>query len=245
MDRLPDLLTPPDCLAVFADQQAGFAFAAPSMERRAFLNNSIALARTPGVFKVPVVASTSASKVYSGPLMPALQAAARAVLAGYVVLGSGWLNLNATAELRGFAESKLRLATPIFVVAAASVCIAAAFVQPGVGAVWTARLAPLARAAILFVSTSLVPQRAIGGRSDGLRFALGLILFGLGLAGLGLAIDPDIVPFRLPLWQAASSTNSHVFLLIGAMFVTPVVLAYSAFACRVFRGKTPTAGWEL
>jgi nicotinamidase-related amidase len=37
------------------------------------LNNSIALARGAGVFALPVVASTSASKVYSGPMMPALQ----------------------------------------------------------------------------------------------------------------------------------------------------------------------------
>jgi cytochrome d ubiquinol oxidase subunit II len=53
------------------------------------------------------------------------------------------------------------------------------------------------------------------------------------------------VPFRLTLWDAASSTLSHVFLLIGAAVVTPVVLAYSAFAYRVFRGKTPEKGWGV
>ncbi len=46
------------------------------------------------------------------------------------------------------------------------------------------------------------------------------------------------------LWQAASGTASHVFLLIGAGLVTPVVLGYSAFAYSVFRGKTPAEGWE-
>jgi len=39
------------------------------------LNNTIALARIAGVFDLPVVASTSASRVYSGPMFPALQAA--------------------------------------------------------------------------------------------------------------------------------------------------------------------------
>jgi cytochrome d ubiquinol oxidase subunit II len=52
------------------------------------------------------------------------------------------------------------------------------------------------------------------------------------------------VPFRLTLWEAASASLSHVFLLIGAAIVTPVVLGYSAFAYRVFRGKTPEKGWE-
>jgi cytochrome d ubiquinol oxidase subunit II len=32
--------------------------------------------------------------------------------------------------------------------------------------------------------------------------------------------------------------------LTGAIVVTPVILAYSAFAYRVFRGKTPEKGWE-
>jgi nicotinamidase-related amidase len=74
MDALSDLITPADCAVVFADQQAGLAFAVQSMDRQVLLNNSIALARTAGVFALPVVASTSASKVYSGPMMPALQA---------------------------------------------------------------------------------------------------------------------------------------------------------------------------
>jgi nicotinamidase-related amidase len=37
------------------------------------LNNTAALARTAVVFGLPIVASTSATKVYSGPLMPAIQ----------------------------------------------------------------------------------------------------------------------------------------------------------------------------
>jgi len=75
MDAPRDLISPNECAVVFADQQAGLAFAVQSMDRQALLNNSISLARTAAVFNLPVIASTSASKVYSGPLMPALQAA--------------------------------------------------------------------------------------------------------------------------------------------------------------------------
>ena len=81
MDVLRDLLVPTDCAVVFADQQAGLAFGVQSMDRQALLNNSIALARTANAFALPVVASTSASKVYSGPMMPALQAALPGVVA--------------------------------------------------------------------------------------------------------------------------------------------------------------------
>jgi nicotinamidase-related amidase len=72
MDALRDLLTPSDCAVIFADQQAGLAFGVQSMDRQTLLNNAIALARTATAFSLPVVASVSASKVYSGPMMPGL-----------------------------------------------------------------------------------------------------------------------------------------------------------------------------
>jgi cytochrome d ubiquinol oxidase subunit II len=173
------------------------------------------------------------------PLLTAL-----AVLGGYTVLGAGWLHLKATGPLRAFSERLLRRVTPVFVALAAGVCVAAAMVQAGVRAAWSTYEVPLTLIAGLFLVISGVLMRGIGRGADGRSFFLGLALFALGVAGLGIAIFPNIVPFRLSLWAAASSTLSHVFLLIGAAIVTPVVLAYSAFAYRVFRGKTPAEGWE-
>jgi nicotinamidase-related amidase len=69
------LLQPGECALILIDQQAGFAFAVGSEDREALLNNVIALARTASAFSIPIIASTSATKVYGGPLMPALQAA--------------------------------------------------------------------------------------------------------------------------------------------------------------------------
>ena len=56
------------------DQQAGLAFGVGSTDRQVLLNNTVALARVASAFDLPVVISTSASKVYSGPLMAAIQA---------------------------------------------------------------------------------------------------------------------------------------------------------------------------
>ena len=166
------------------------------------------------------------------------------VLAGYVVLGGGWLHLKATRSLQGFAERSLWLITPVFMGLAVATCAAAAFVQPGVSDVWRSHPILLASIGLLFLCTGGALMWAIGGASPLRPFLLGLVLFALGVAGLGVTIFPDIVPFRLSLWQAASSSLSHVFLLTGAAIVAPVVLAYSAFAYRVFRGKTPEEGWE-
>jgi nicotinamidase-related amidase len=73
MNALPPLLQPADCALLLIDQQAGLAFGVESIDRQTLMNNTIALARTAIVFGLPIVVSTSASKVYSGPLMPAVQ----------------------------------------------------------------------------------------------------------------------------------------------------------------------------
>ena len=169
---------------------------------------------------------------------------ALSVLAGYTVLGGGWLHLKATGALRAFSERVLRRVTPLFVGLAAAACIAAAFIQPGVHSAWAAHEVLLASIVSVFLVVSGMLMRGIGLSPDGRPFFLGLALFASGVLGLGITIFPDIVPFRVSLWAAASSTLSHVFLLVGAAVVTPVVLAYSAFSYRVFRGKTPARGWE-
>jgi nicotinamidase-related amidase len=73
------LIQPADCALLLIDQQAGLAFGVGSIDRQVLLNNVIALARTTVVFSVPVIVTTSASKVYSGPLMPAIRAVLPAV----------------------------------------------------------------------------------------------------------------------------------------------------------------------
>lgn len=75
------LLKPEECVMLLVDFQAGLGFGVESMPRQAVVNNAVALARTAVAFKVPVVASTSASRVYSGPLLPVLQDALPSVKA--------------------------------------------------------------------------------------------------------------------------------------------------------------------
>jgi nicotinamidase-related amidase len=69
------LLKPEDCVMLLVDFQAGLGFSVESISRQVVLGNAVALARTAVAFNVPVIASTSASRVYSGPLLPALQEA--------------------------------------------------------------------------------------------------------------------------------------------------------------------------
>jgi cytochrome d ubiquinol oxidase subunit II len=46
-----------------------------------------------------------------------------------------------------------------------------------------------------------------------------------------------IVPYQLTLWEAASSPRTQAFLLVGTLFLLPVILTYSSRSYWVFRGK--------
>jgi nicotinamidase-related amidase len=76
MNAANALLEPNDCAVVLVDHQAGLAFAVGSADRQVIRSNAVAVARIAKAFGVPLIASTSASKVYSGPLMAEIQAVA-------------------------------------------------------------------------------------------------------------------------------------------------------------------------
>ena len=44
-------------------------------------------------------------------------------------------------------------------------------------------------------------------------------------------------PHRYTLWQAASSESTQAFLLVGTLFLLPVILLYTGWSYWVFRGK--------
>lgn len=65
--------------------------------------------------------------------------------------------------------------------------------------------------------------------------AFGLMILGFG--GMAYSFYPWVVPDRLTIWDAASATESLRVMLIGAVIVVPVILAYTLLSYRIFRGK--------
>jgi len=168
------------------------------------------------------------------------------VLAGYATLGAGWLRLKGQGEMRRFAEARLRWLALAFLGLTILTSAAAVRVQPELALTWARHPVALSLLALAFASCAVLIAWAArrDDVADGVAFALAMVMVLSGMASLGLAFFPNVIPFKISLWQAASGTASHVFLLIGVGVVTPVVLGYSAFAYSVFRGKTPAEGWE-
>jgi cytochrome d ubiquinol oxidase subunit II len=48
----------------------------------------------------------------------------------------------------------------------------------------------------------------------------------------------------MTLWEAASAPKSLMFVFVGTVVVVPVIVAYSAFSYRVFRGKSTSLEYD-
>ena len=59
----------------------------------------------------------------------------------------------------------------------------------------------------------------------------------LAFLGLAYSFYPYVVPEQLTIYEAASAPESLIIILIGALFVVPTILGYTALAYWVFRGK--------
>ena len=166
------------------------------------------------------------------------------VVAGYALLGAGWLVLRTEGEV---ADKARRLIGPLVLLVAlalAAVSLWTPVHSPAIAARWfswpnIALLWPLPVATAAFLYWG---WRHAARGNDTLPFPVTIGVFVLAFLGLGISVAPMIVPpvaggTGLTIWQAAAAPESLVFFLIGTLVMIPVVLGYTAFVYWTFRGK--------
>ena len=79
--------------------------------------------------------------------------------------------------------------------------------------------------------------RSLAEKRDVAPFLTAMSLFVMCYVGLGISIWPMVVPYTVSLWAAASATKAQGFLLIGTMFLLPIIVMYTGWSYWVFRGK--------
>jgi cytochrome d ubiquinol oxidase subunit II len=161
------------------------------------------------------------------------------VVAGYALLGATWLAMKTEGELAVRSRAQAR------------VLLLAVLVFMGVVSLWTPLMVPRIAARwfswpnMLFlwpvpIVTALVFFAAWKWLDDGREvkpFVAAIALFLLGYLGLAISTFPYLVPPSLTIWQAAAAPASQIFMLIGTMFLLPIILGYTGFIYWLFRGK--------
>ena len=168
------------------------------------------------------------------------------VVIGYALLGATWLVWKTEGRTQAHAR-KLAFGLGVATLAAMTAVSAATpfltydywrrwFAMPGV--LLTAQVPLLVTIAAIAFFWSL--RRG----AERLPFLMALGLFLLGFTGLGISIFPYIVPRAVTIWDAAAPPQSQLFMLVGAVIIVPLILAYTAWAYWVFRGKVGAHGYH-
>jgi len=170
-----------------------------------------------------------------------------ALVIGYALLGATWLVMKVDGALQDRAYGIARIAGAAIVGMIGVVSLATPFLNPAYLDRWfawpTAAFSVIVPALVLGCAWAL--HRGLQQRRDAQPFLAALGLFVLCYAGIGISFYPYIVPPSITIWQAAAPDESLEFLLIGTAVLIPIILAYTAYAYWVFRGKVdPGEGYH-
>lgn len=165
--------------------------------------------------------------------------------AAYALLGAGWLIIKTEGELQLRAVAWARLAVWPMGIALVAISVATPLVNPEIVEKWFGMpqiflLAPVplaCAAAFVAVYRETARPEVIAAGHGRLVFGSTVLIFVLAFFGLAYSIYPYIVLDRLTLWQAAAATESLAVVFVGVAITLPVIVAYTIFMYRVFRGK--------
>ena len=172
--------------------------------------------------------------------------------AAYGFIGACWLILKAEGALQNHAVRWARRTLWSLAAGFVAISIATPLASPRVFEKWFSfpemvLLAPLPIMSAAILLAVVVALRHLPRADDSyawVPFAGAVGLFALAFCGLAYSFYPYVVPDRLTIYAAASAPESLFIILIGTLFVLPVIIGYSAFSYFVFRGKATALRYD-
>jgi cytochrome d ubiquinol oxidase subunit II len=183
------------------------------------------------------------------------------LVAGYALLGATWLVMKTEGELQRWARGAARVSLAGMLAFVVLVSVWTPWRHAAVAERWFAwpnllwfAPVPIATAALAAWAWRALAagDRGAGAAAgstarrglDTIPFLCAMGLFVLGFTGLVISLWPNVVPPSVTLWDAAAPVRSQVFLMVGTMFLLPVILGYVAWSYWVFRGKVRAGGYH-
>ncbi|MDL2402461.1 cytochrome d ubiquinol oxidase subunit II [Rhizobium mayense] len=170
------------------------------------------------------------------------------LLVSYALLGSTWLVMKTEGTLQRRMKELARVVTIALLAVIIIVSLWTPFAHTAVADRWFALpnmifFAPVPILVLLAtygIVRSLQRETAHAG-----PFVLALFMLFMGYSGLAISLWPNIIPPSVSIWDAAAPPQSMGFTLVGALFIIPFILAYTAWSYYVFRGKVrPGEGYH-
>ena len=167
------------------------------------------------------------------------------LVAGYALLGAGWLIMKTEGDLQKRAVFWARRCLWLTALGVAAVSVMTPMVSSRIFEKWFSMpnllmLSPIPMLTlVLFViverTLRILPSEA--DRQCWVPFAGTVGIFVLAFLGLAYSLYPNLVVNKITIWDAASAPESLMIILVGTLIVLPFILAYTIFSYRVFWGK--------
>ncbi|HEU5019613.1 MAG TPA: cytochrome d ubiquinol oxidase subunit II [Pseudolabrys sp.] len=162
-----------------------------------------------------------------------------ALVFGYALLGAAWLILKTEGALQDRARRAGRVCLVGVLIAILGVSIWTPLANAEIAGRWFTwpNIGYLVPVPIITALIAVGEWYALERRHELTPFLGGIGLFLMSYIGIAISLWPMIVPYHYTLWQAASSESTQAFLVIGTLFLLPIILMYTAWSYWVFRGK--------
>lgn len=166
------------------------------------------------------------------------------LVAGYALLGATWLIMKSEGQVQDWAYKVAPRLLFLVLAVFAVISVYTPFVDERVMVRWFDSISVLWLLPALALYCAWVVFQSLRQRKEGLPFVATMGLFLFTYLGLLASKWPYMVPPDYTLYDAASAYESQLFLLLGFLFVIPIVLAYTAWTYWVFRGKVKQGGYH-
>ncbi|QXI41360.1 cytochrome d ubiquinol oxidase subunit II [Pseudomonas wayambapalatensis] len=161
------------------------------------------------------------------------------LVVAYTLLGCTWLVMKTEGPLQQRMHDVARPLALVLLVVIAVVSLWTPLAYPQIAARWFSmpNLLWFLPVPILVLVTCYGLLRAVARNAHYTPFLLTLALIFLGYSGLGISLWPNIIPPSISIWEAAAPPQSQGFMLVGTLFILPIILGYTFWSYYVFRGK--------
>jgi len=161
------------------------------------------------------------------------------LVVGYTLLGATWLYMKTQGELQEWARNTSRWALLGILAFIVMVSVWTPLSQERIAARWFSlpNLFYFAPVPILTAALAWLLWDSLRKGREILPFLCTMGLFFLAFTGLIISLWPYVAPPSITLWDAATAPMSQQFLMVGTMFLLPVILLYVFWSYWVFRGK--------
>jgi cytochrome d ubiquinol oxidase subunit II len=158
---------------------------------------------------------------------------------GYLLLGATWLVMKTEGPLQDWSRMMAQRCMWGVLLFIALMSIWTPLTHDRIAERWFSfpNLLWFAPVPVLTVALSVLLYRSLRRGRELVPFLCSFGLFFLAFTGLVISLWPYIAPPSITLWDAAAAPKSQAFLMVGTLFLLPIVMLYVVWSYWVFRGK--------